>query len=97
MPFDANTRVVASSAQVSVTFEQEVVILQTDAGLYFGLDDIGTRIWELVAEPVRLGDIVRSLTARYDVSEAQCLSDVVTLCEALAGRGLLDVVGDAAR
>ncbi|MDB4991379.1 MAG: hypothetical protein JWN04_6557 [Myxococcaceae bacterium] len=83
--------VVVSPNQVSTSLGHEAVILGADAGEYFGLNEVGARIWELVQEPVRVSAICAVVCAEYQVSEADCERDVIELLNELRAKGLLDV------
>lgn len=54
----------------------ETVILHLGSGVYFGLDPVGTRIWEILAEPTRRGALMAQLLAEFDVSETALTADV---------------------
>lgn len=43
----------------------ELVLLQLDDGIYFGLDAVGTRIWQWLMEGRSLGQITTELAALY--------------------------------
>lgn len=87
--------VVVSPHQVSTSLGHEAVILGADAGEYFGLNEVGARIWELVQQPVRVSAICAALCAEYEVEAADCERDVLELLAALKERGLLDVRANA--
>lgn len=92
----AATRVVASRNNVSTTLSGEAIILGMDDGVYYGLDPVGTRIWDLVQVPRTLGEVSTTLATEYDVSAGQALADLVTLVSDLQARGLLIIVADEA-
>ena len=52
------------------------VMMHLEKGKYFGLNPVGKRIWELIEEPKSVADITQSLMAEFDVTEAQCTSEV---------------------
>lgn len=83
--------VVVSPHQVSTSLGHEAVILGADAGEYFGLNEVGARIWELVQQPVLVSEICAALCAEYEVQPAECERDVLELLGELKERGLLDV------
>ncbi|MDB4971662.1 MAG: hypothetical protein JWN48_3 [Myxococcaceae bacterium] len=91
--------VVVSPNQVSTSLGpdagHEAVILGAEAGEYFGLNEVGARIWELVQEPVRVSAICATVCAEYEVSEAECERDVIELLVELRSKGLLDVRGES--
>jgi hypothetical protein len=87
--------VVVSPNQVSTSLGNEAVILGADAGQYFGLNEVGARIWELVQEPVLVSAICAAVCAEYEVAEDECERDVLELLGQLRAKGLLDVRGTA--
>jgi hypothetical protein len=89
-----STTVVASPAQVSTTLGDEAVILGGDSGQYFGLNQVGARIWELVQQPVQVARICAVVCDEYAVSAEQCERDVLDLLRELRAKGLLDVRGE---
>lgn len=81
--------VVASKEQVSSDLAGEAVILNVDSGVYYGLDAIGARIWNLIQEPHSIQAIVEILTREYDVEEDQCRTDLILLLQRLEEEGLV--------
>lgn len=51
-------------------------VLLNDDLRYLGLDPVATRVWELLAEPRTLDELVDQLTAEYEVDEETCRHDV---------------------
>ena len=69
----------------------EAVILNFDTGVYFGLDAVGTRMWNLIGE---LGDrerILKVLLAEYDVEERRLRNDLDDMIARLLENGLLNI------
>lgn len=69
----------------------ELVLLSTKTGEYYGLNDVGTRIWILLQEGWELPAIVKSLQARYEVRIDQLLTDVRKFLTDLEASGLITV------
>lgn len=67
----------------------EAVLLNQKTGKYFGLDAVGTRMWELIRQHGRLEQVYLSLLDEYDVSEDQLEHDLVCFVEELVDRGIL--------
>ena len=86
-----DSTVVAGKQQVSRTIEDEAVILGLAEGVYYGLDDVGARIWQLVQEPRSVREICDAIVQEYDVDRAQCEHDVVALLERLSEEKLIEV------
>ncbi|HYV96631.1 MAG TPA: lasso peptide biosynthesis PqqD family chaperone [Gemmatimonadaceae bacterium] len=83
--------VVASSDQVSSDLAGETVLLSMQTAHYYGLDGVGSRVWELVKEPVRVSDICAAIASEYDVSADTCQADVIAFLRDLAAKNLVEV------
>lgn len=73
----------------------ETVLLNLVNEHYFGLDPVGSRIWQVLGETGRAPAVVETLLAEYDVDEATLRADVERLIGELAGAGLV-VLGESA-
>ena len=77
-----------------VLFQQlqdEAVLLNLDSGQYFGLDPVGTRIWNLLTEGKALQEVMSTIVAEYEVDAAQCEADLLKLLGDLEEQGLVTV------
>ena len=68
------------------------VMLDFVGGKYVSLNTTATRIWEALEQPQSEADLVGSLTAVYDVPDAQCSEAVSRLLTALHTKGLVQQV-----
>lgn len=68
----------------------ETVLLDLSSGIYFGLDGVGKRIWETIAEGRSLEETAMIITAEFEVNEAQAQTDLIEFVENLVERGLLE-------
>ncbi|HVZ76996.1 MAG TPA: PqqD family protein [Gemmatimonadaceae bacterium] len=90
-PLTIDSRVAAAPDQLSTQLSGETVILALQSGQYFGLDPVGTYIWEFLREPRRVHEVVAHVVSRYDVSDEQCTRDVLALMGELASHGLVTI------
>ena len=67
----------------------EIVLLDLASESYFGLDEIGARIWALLNEEKTVGQIVEVLLEEYEVDRARLEGDVNELLENLLEAGLI--------
>jgi hypothetical protein len=67
----------------------EVVMLSIENNEYYGMDKVGSRIWELLEHPVSLRRLVDKLMEEYDVSEGHCIVDTLEYLKKLEDRKLL--------
>lgn len=80
--------------KISTELDEETVILDIASGIYSGLDPVGTTIWNLLEKPVAFIEIVQNILNTYDVSEEQCIVDLIDLLNSLSENELI-VVRDA--
>lgn len=76
---------------VTSKIDNEVVMMSVDQGEYYGLDETGSRIWEMIEEPVSVNDLVRMLIDEFDVSFEECQKDTLDFLNDLNAKGLLFV------
>lgn len=68
---------------------EELVLLDLNRGVYYGLDPIGARIWQLMAEGNDEAEIVNILTNEYDAPPKTLRADFDSLIAELRERGLV--------
>lgn len=71
--------------------EGEAVLLEIESGYYFGLNEIGSRIWTLLVAHGDLEAVLVALMAEYEVTEERLRTDVTTFLGALVERRLVRV------
>lgn len=96
MTLTAGTIVAQDSEPVVARLDSDVAMLSEREGAYFGLNGVGSKIRELIAQPRRVGDICQSLSALYDVDDATLMREVTEFLQRLMARKLVHVVEDAA-
>jgi hypothetical protein len=85
------TRVKMSEDVLFQELQGDAVLLDLKTGVYFGLDQVGTRIWHLMEDHALLSDVVAGLMREYDVPEQRCIEDVIALVSRLQEQGLLAI------
>jgi hypothetical protein len=86
-----NSIVVAAETPVAAELAGESVILDPDAGIYYGLKGVGTRIWELIQEPRKINEIRDTLLEEYEVEPDGCERDLFALLQDLASKELVEI------
>lgn len=71
--------VVVAPDQVSSELVDESVILNLKTGMYYGLNEVGASVWQLLQQPKTVADICDAIEQEYDVDTTQCEADVLTL------------------
>ena len=85
----AHCRLEMNEAVVAAEVGEQAVLLDVDTGTYFHLDQVGARIWSLIAEGRQLETIVHVLSSEYDVKIGELRRDVQAFLERLSERDLI--------
>ena len=62
---------------VASEIDGETVMMSIENGSYYGLDPIGSYVWELLETPIKVADLIDTLLEKYDVDEKTCEKDVL--------------------
>jgi hypothetical protein len=89
-----NTLITANKYQVSSDLKGEAVILHLKSGVYYGLNEVGARIWELLQHPQTVASIRDALLAEYEVDREICERDLLAILQDLKAAELIDVTGE---
>ena len=93
MPAATDDRVAPAPDVLSRTLDGEAVLLDLASGRYFGLNEVGTRVWELLGAGKSIAEIREVLLAEFDVPPDVLERDVSELLDALRSRGLVRPAG----
>jgi len=72
--------------------DQESVLLNLESEQYFGLDETGTRIWQVVTTSPNIDTAYQELLAEYDVQPEMLRENLNELLGHLVEHGLLQVL-----
>lgn len=67
----------------------EAVLLSLDEGCYYGLDELGTRIWKLIHQDLDNEQVVAVIVEEYDVAPEQARRDLDKFLGDLEQSGLI--------
>jgi len=97
VPAEMNARlsvhsvVSASPEQVSCPLGEESAILNLKNSVYYGLDAVGARVWNLLQQPRSIGELRDMLLDEYEVEAERCELDLLNLLEKMRDEGLIEV------
>jgi len=81
--------VAISDQVISQEVSGETVLLDLESECYFGLDAVGTRIWQLIRAGGELRTIYNTLLEEYEVEESRLRADLEALLTEASERGLI--------
>jgi hypothetical protein len=74
--------------------QQESVILNLDTERYFGLDDVGARMFSILSSSNSIEAAFQVLVEEYEVEPDILKDDLLALADSLIEQGLLEVSHD---
>ena len=94
MPIGPGTVVVQNTEPIAVSVDDTIVMMSLIQGKYYGLDRVGSRIWELLAHPRTVMDLCAALCREFEIDEESCRRDVQEFLTDLANEKLIRVVDE---
>ena len=92
---NVNQTISLSPDVISQEVSGETVLLDLKSENYFGLDAVGTRIWQLFRDKCDLQVIVETILEEFDADEARIRGDLDALLSEIADLGLITVTDKA--
>lgn len=71
--------------------EGECVLLNLSNEQYYGLDEVGTRLWHLLLEDEKTENALSDLQKEFDVDEKTLRTDLDILIKDLSEQGLVEI------
>ncbi|HVB85243.1 MAG TPA: PqqD family protein [Candidatus Dormibacteraeota bacterium] len=90
-PLSVSSIVGATRDHVSCSLGDEAAILNMKNTVYYGLDPVGARVWDLVQQAKSVGEIRDALLEEYEVQAEECERDLLDLLRQMREQGLIDV------
>jgi hypothetical protein len=91
MDLTLNDSIVVSENVLFRTLDDEAVLLNLKTGVYFGLNPLGTRIWQLIVEERSLLRVMEGVLREYDVDRSVVETDLLELGRRLCASGLGEI------
>lgn len=76
---------------VSSDMDGETVMMSIENGKYYGMNEIGSRIWEIIEKPVSVSGLCDRLMDEFEVDREKCRDDVIGFLRELSEDGLIVV------
>jgi hypothetical protein len=86
--------VVRNPGLVEAEIDREIVTLNIETGNCYGLNSVASRIWSLLADPVRCAEVCARLIEEFQVQPTVCEHQVLELLEELRAEGLISTIAD---
>jgi Coenzyme PQQ synthesis protein D (PqqD) len=74
----------------------EAIVLNMKSGTYFGMDQVGALIWNLLDKPRTVGEIREAIVREYEVDSDTCERDLTSFLDSLESAGLIEIDNETA-
>ena len=91
MTINLDTLISISEEIYTQEIGEETILLDTLGGLYFGLDPVGTRMWQLLRQHGALRPAYETLLTEYEVAPERLEADLLALTEKMIEKGLAEI------
>ena len=90
-PISLSNTIRISDDSVFREIDGEAVVLNLASGIYYGLNPVGTRAWQLIEQVGGLEAVCSALTDEFDVDRETAARDLISLVSELNARRLVEV------
>lgn len=88
---DFSSRVVVPEHTLARKLDDEMVLLELESETYFGLDSVGTDMWECLTSTDSIDEAYQALQTMYEVDPVQLRFDLETLVGRLVEAQLIEL------
>ena len=86
------TTVIKQNEDIDATdLNGDKVMMNLQKGKYFALNDVGSRIWDIISRTVTVKDIIDTVLDEYEVDAAVCEETVMSFLEKLKDAELISI------
>ena len=94
MTINLDTQISIPEEVYTQEIEDETILLDIQSGKYFGLDPVGTRMWQLLRQHGVLRPAYETLLNEYDVTPERLETDLIDLTANMIEKGLAKIQSD---
>lgn len=86
-----NQKITFSETVFAQEVDGEMVLLDMNSENYFGLDEVGTSIWQAMQESGSLEEVYRAMLEQYEVEPEVLQKDLLDFVQKLNDSGLAEI------
>ena len=91
MTINLDTRISIPEVVYTQEVGEETILLDIEGGKYFGLDPVGTRMWQLLRQHGALRPAYEILLTEYNVTPERLEADLLALTSKMIEKGLANI------
>ena len=93
IPFNLDSIIQLNPEMVSADMDGEVVMMSIEDSAYYGLNAVGSDLWEALESPVSITSLCKRVITNFNVDAKICELDVMELLTDLRERKLVQFAG----
>lgn len=82
-------RFVQNKEIIQSKIADEVVMLDVESGFYFGLNSVGSIIWNHLEKPITFDELIASLIGQFDIDKETCQKDTMEFIVQLLEKNII--------
>ncbi|MDZ7717600.1 MAG: PqqD family protein [Balneolaceae bacterium] len=87
-----DTTIIRTNKALVSSIEDELVMFDAEAGQYYGLNNVGTAVWNHLETKKTVDELAEVLTTEFDITVDECRKELIEFLPELEEKGLIEVV-----
>ena len=83
--------IIRKAGMDTTEMDGEKVMMDLDKGEYFMMNEVGSRIWDIIQEPVSCKEVIDTLLKEYNVEESECREKAISFIRRLGEADLVSI------
>lgn len=80
-----------NSGLLASSLDKEIVMMSVENNEYYGLNKVGSRIWQIIETPTAVERIIDIMMKEYKIDRSTCTADVMEYLNELESKNLIRV------
>ena len=91
MELKANSCIKKTNNFVASDIDGQAIMMSIENSKYFGMDEVGTSIWNLLDQNPSFEELISNLMAEYEIDRETCENDTKAFLERLLQYKLIEI------
>lgn len=71
--------------------DDELVMMDVERGIYFGINAVGAAIWEKIQNPISIQEVINQLLEEFEVSEEVCIRETLAFLQEVEKHKVIEI------
>lgn len=76
---------------IHANIDDETMLMSITNGEYYGMNSVGSTIWELLEKSISVEELIKKLTTKYGIDTHQCEKDITVFLNDLLHNGIVNI------